>query len=117
MQQYGYGVSTQQPPYPPTAGATPYPPVPPTNNPYPPPGGGGPAYPPYPTANMNSATPYPPAYPPAASSGYPPYPQGGNQPVRNEDNNSGTITSEHLKVKIILWYFCQTQNNLHLYIL
>lgn len=100
MQQYGYGVGTQQPPYPPTAGATPYPPVPPTNNPYPPPGGGGPAYPPYPTANMNSATPYPPAYPPAVSSGYPPYPQGGNQPVRNEDNNSGTITSEHLKASL-----------------
>ena len=109
MQQYGYGMSTQQPPYPPTAGGTPYPPVPPTNNPYPPPGpgGGGPAYPPYPTSNMNSATPYPPAYPPAASSGYPPYPQGGNQPVRNEDSNSGTITSEHLKVKITFEYFRQ----------
>lgn len=100
MQQYGYGAAQhQQPPYPPTGGATPYPPVPPTNTPYPPPGGGG-AYPPYPTSNMNPITPYPPAYPPTGTSGYTPYPPpSSSQPNRNE-NNTGTITSEHIKASL-----------------
>ena len=98
VQQFGYGGGPQPPPYPPTAGSTPYPPVPPTNTPYPP--GGTAAYPPYATPNVGS-TPYPPAYPPAASTGYPPYPQGANQTTRVEENNSGTITSEHIKVNIL----------------
>ena len=104
MQQYRYGAPQHPPaahppmPYPPTGGATPYPPVPPTNTPYPPPPGGGGTYPPYPASNIGSATPYPPAYPPAGPTGYPPYPQGANQSQRNDENNSGTITSEHIKV-------------------
>ena len=107
MQQYGYGSAQhQQPPYPPTGGATPYPPVPPTNTPYPPPGGGS-AYPPYPTSNTNSATPYPPAYPPTGTTGYTPYPpQGSSQPNRN-DSNTGTITSEHIKVPQFILYIIQ----------
>jgi len=97
VQQFGYGAGSQPPPYPPTAGSTPYPPVPPTNTPYPP--GGTAAYPPYATPNVGS-TPYPPAYPPATSTGYPPYPQGANQTTRVEENNSGTITSEHIKASL-----------------
>merc|ERR1712020_681862 len=78
VQQFGYGAGTQPPPYPP---------------------GGTAAYPPYATPNVGS-TPYPPAYPPAASTGYPPYPQGANQTTRVEENNSGTITSEHIKASL-----------------
>ena len=108
IQQYAYNAAqpTPMPPYPPAGGATPYPPVSSSNTPYPPPPGGG-TYPPYPTPNAGSATPYPPAYPPAAgSTGYPPYPQGVNQQQRNEDSNTGTITSEHIKVNTYICVLC-----------
>ena len=105
IQQYGYGTTQhQQPPYPPAGGATPYPPVPPTNTPYPPQQINNAAYPPYPTSNMGSVAPYPPAYPPASGTVYSPYSQAEGQPIRNEENNSGTITSEHLKVSKYLLF-------------